>query len=85
MDEIEEIQRDGWREFDRAARAVNRRDVHDVPTGPTPDLAYEVERLRRKLAAVRKEWYYVRPYVAHDQGPTLAVHRARMDSALEEE
>ena len=32
MDEIEEIQCDGWREFDRAARAVNRVD-DDAPTG----------------------------------------------------
>jgi hypothetical protein len=34
MDEIEEIQRDGWREFDRTARAVNRLDDPDAPTGP---------------------------------------------------
>lgn len=78
----EENLRDGWREFDRAARAVNRLDVHDVPD---PDLVYEVERLRRKLASVRKEWYYLRPYVAGDHGPTCSIHRARMDSALAEE
>jgi hypothetical protein len=33
MDEDEEIQRESWRVFDRAARAVNRVD-DDAPTGP---------------------------------------------------